>query len=109
MAVTAEDIAFVRDLFSGLPALTTRKMFGGLSVYSEGQIFAIIGPENRIYIKASGPLAEALAAEGGAQFVYEGKEKTASMGYWTLPESALDDPDEAADWARRALDAAVRG
>ena len=31
-----------------------------------------------------------------------------SMGYWTLPESALDDPDEALSWARRSLEVAVR-
>lgn len=31
-----------------------------------------------------------------------------SMGYWTLPETALDDPDEAVVWARRALEVAVR-
>ena len=103
MAVTEEEIAFVRDLFSALPAITTRKMFGGLSIYSEGQIFAIIGPEDVIYIKAKGPLAEALAAEGSFQFVFEGKEKTASMGYWSLPDTAVDDPEEACAWARRAL------
>ena len=26
--------------------------------------------------------------------------------YWSLPESALDDPEEAGDWGRRALAAA---
>ena len=31
-----------------------------------------------------------------------------SMGYWTLPEMALDDPDEAVAWARRSLAVAVR-
>ena len=30
------------------------------------------------------------------------------MGYWTLPEAALDDPEAACDWARRALDALIR-
>jgi len=27
----------------------------------------------------------------------------ASMGYWTLPDGALDDPEEACHWARKAL------
>ena len=30
------------------------------------------------------------------------------MPYWRLPESALDDPDEAAGWARRSLIPAER-
>jgi DNA transformation protein len=29
--------------------------------------------------------------------------RTGSINYWRLPESALDDPDEAVDWARRAV------
>ena len=29
--------------------------------------------------------------------------KVASMGYWTLPDSAIEDPDEACAWARRSL------
>lgn len=102
MAVSDDQIAFVRDLFRSIPGVTTRKMFGGLGIYSEGTIFALIGPGDAIMVKARGTLAEALEAEGSEQFrTYEGK--TVNMPYWTLPESALDDPDEAADWARRSL------
>lgn len=102
MAVTDDQVAFVRDLFRAIPGVTTRKMFGGLGIYSEGTIFALIGPGDAIMVKARGALADDLAAEGSEQFrTYEGK--TVNMPYWTLPESALDDPDEAADWARRSL------
>lgn len=102
MAVTDDQVAFVRDLFRAIPGVTTRKMFGGLGIYSEGTIFALIGPGDAIMVKARGALADDLAAEGSEQFrTYEGK--TVNMPYWTLPESALDDPDEAADWACRSL------
>ena len=75
-------------------------MMGGLSIYSAGQIFAILDSQGRLYLKASGPFAEALAAEGAAKFdIGDGR----GMNYWTLPEAALDDPDLACDWARRAL------
>jgi DNA transformation protein len=30
------------------------------------------------------------------------------LGYWSLPDSATDDPDEAADWARGAFEVALR-
>jgi DNA transformation protein len=30
------------------------------------------------------------------------------MSYWRVPDSALDDPDEAAGWGRLALEAARR-
>ncbi|WP_300583959.1 TfoX/Sxy family protein [Marivita sp.] len=104
MAVSDEQIAFVRDLFRGLPSITTRKMFGGLGIYSEGVIFAVIGPEETLLLKARGPLAEDLAAEGCEQWSYEGKSgKPSRMPYWTLPDAALDDPEEACTWARRSL------
>ena len=104
MAVSDEQIAFVHDLFRGLPAISTRKMFGGLGIYSEGVIFAIIGPEDALLLKARGQLADDLAAEGCQQWSYEGiSGKPSVMPYWTLPDAALDDPDEACAWARRSL------
>ncbi|MCR9156634.1 MAG: TfoX/Sxy family protein [Rhodobacteraceae bacterium] len=104
MAVSDEQIAFVHDLFRGLPAISTRKMFGGLGIYSEGVIFAIIGPEDALLLKARGQLADDLATEGCQQWSYEGKSgKPSVMPYWTLPDAALDDPDEACAWARRSL------
>ncbi|MGR3504188.1 TfoX/Sxy family protein [Pseudaestuariivita sp.] len=107
MAVTAEEIAWAREVFQEVPDVTTRKMFGGLSLYSEGTIFAIIGPDEELLIKAKGDLAEALEAEGSHQWVYDGHKdsgkKPTVMPYWSLPDSALDDPEEAAMWARRSL------
>ncbi|WP_434287580.1 TfoX/Sxy family protein [Celeribacter sp. SCSIO 80788] len=102
MSVTDEDIAFIYDLFGPLGALSHRKMMGGLSIYSEGQFFAILSSDDRVYLKASGDFAETLAAEGCEKFEME---KGRGMNYWTLPEAALDDPDLASDWARRALGA----
>lgn len=103
MAITDADIAWVRDVFAQVDAVTTRKMFGGLGIYSQGTIFALIGPQEQLMIKAKEDLATELESLGCTPFVYEGKTKTAHMPYWTLPDSALDDPQEAADWARRSL------
>ena len=84
--------------------VTARAMMGGLAVYAGGRIFAILGPEDRLFLRAKGPLAADLAAAGSEQFVYARRDGvTARMGYWTLPEDALDDPAEACGWARRAL------
>ncbi len=100
MSVTDEDIAFVYDLFAAVGALSHRKMMGGLSIYSDGQIFAILSSEARVYLKASGNFAKDLAAEGAIKFELEDGR---GMNYWTLPDAALDDPELASDWARRAL------
>lgn len=104
MAVSAETKDFIKDLFGNLGGITTRAMMGGLCIYSDGQIFAILGEDDQIYLKAKGAFADELAAEGCRKFEFEKKDgKIASMGYWTLPDEALDDPELATEWGRRAL------
>lgn len=104
MTVAEGDIAYALDLFAGLGALTTRKMMGGLCLYQQGTIFAILQSDGSVWLKGAGPLVAQLEAEGCSRWVYERKDGgVASMPYWTMPGAALDDPDLACDWARRAL------
>ena len=108
------DPAWIRDLFSGLGAITTRRMMGGLSAYADGRIFDAAGREGALYLRAKGSLAKELTAMGGKPFVVRRPDGTEGrMGYVTLPEAALDDPEAACDLARRALgegsDAATGG
>lgn len=102
MAVTDSEIAFAHELFEGLGTITHRKMMGGLSIYCDGQIFAILSSSGRLYLKASGAFAEEMAEEGSEKFeMGDGR----GMNYWTMPDAGLDDPETACDWARRALTA----
>ena len=103
MSISNADIAFVKDLFAGVGTLTTRKMFGGLAIYADGVIFALINSTGAL-MRAKGALAEELAAEGSQQFIHEVKGATrAVMPYWTLPCAAMDEPELACDWAQRSL------
>jgi DNA transformation protein len=104
MTISDSDIAFVHELFDGVGQITHRKMMGGLTVYADGQVFAILTAEGRPYLKAKGAFAEEMAGAGSEKFEFVDKTgKVLTMGYWSLPEAALDDPDLACDWARRAL------
>ena len=95
MSVSDADIAFATDLLSPLGALSTRKMFGGLGIYRDGQIFALLSSAGQLYLKAQGEVANAMQAQGSTQFH--------NMPYWSLPDAALDDPEVAVDWARRSI------
>lgn len=105
MAIGRAEIEFVTDLFAPLAPLSTRKMMGGLSIYSDGRIFAMMFSTGQLMIKATDDLAAELQAIGSSQFTYSNKKsgKLVALPYWTLPDSALDDPDEACDWARKSL------
>lgn len=108
MAISQEAREHVLDLFQGVGDVTTRSMMGGLCLYSNGQIFAILASTEQIYLKADGDFAQELEALGCQKFSMTRKDgSVGSMGYWTLPDSAMDDPQEAASWGHRAL-AALR-
>ncbi|WP_344847489.1 TfoX/Sxy family protein [Celeribacter arenosi] len=99
MSITPEMIARAEDLFAPLGQITTRKMMGGLAIYHAGTIFASLDSEGAVYLKAKGPFAAELEAAGARQFITP----RGPMGYWTVPDDALDDPEMASDWGRRAL------
>ena len=105
MSITAEEIEFALDLFSDLGPLTTRKMMGGLCIYLDGTIFAIVHSDFGTMIKGAGDFQKELDSMDLTRWTYqrENAAKPTAMPYWKLPDSALDDPDEACDLARRAL------
>lgn len=102
----AYDPAFgdwVRDHLQGLGPIEIKRMFGGAGVKSDGSMFAILD-DGVLWLKADEALARDLQAEGARQFTYPTKDGgQMSMAYWSLPETALDDPDEAVHWARRSI------
>ena len=104
MAVSEDDITFALELLSGVGPLTTRKMMGGLCIYCDGVIFALLYSDGQLFLKAQGDFVPRIEELGGERWTYqrEGK-KPVSMPYWTLPDAYLDDPDEAAALAREAL------
>lgn len=101
---------FVRELLAGLGPVTIKRMFGGAGVYLDGVMFGLIAEET-LHLKVDDALKRDLVADGSGPFVWMPQNgpkagQAVEMGYWRLPEAALDDPDEAVRWARRALDVA---
>ncbi len=102
------DAEAIRDVFSGLRPIHIRRMFGGHGIYQGELMFALeVGGE--LYLKIDEETVEIFRGLGSRPFTYERRDgRAATMSYWLMPESALDDPDEAAPLARLALEAARR-
>jgi DNA transformation protein len=84
-------------------------MFGGKGIYHNGLIIAIdLGDE--ILLKADPISGPDFAAAGAAQWTYANRKsgRPVAMPYWSVPDRAVDDPDEFTLWARKAYEAAVR-
>ena len=107
MAISPEYRAFLEELFSPIPGVSFRAMFGGLGVYRDGAMFGLVAYE-RLYFKVDGETEPAFAAAGAEPFVYEGKSKPIQMSYWTAPDDCFDDPEAFEAWARLGLEAARR-
>lgn len=99
----------ITELFAGLGPVSIRRMFGGKGIYFEGVIFALI-LRDELMLKADAQSAPDFEAAGCTQWVYVNakRSKPVAMPYWTVPDSALDDPDEMTEWARRAFEAGLR-
>jgi len=100
------DPGFLRhilDLFAELGPLHTGRMFGGTSIYQDDAMFAVIFGD-AIYMKSDPDLGVAYTDAGATPFVYDTKTGARTIhGLMSLPDSALDDPEEALAWARRSL------
>ena len=104
MSVSVDEIARAEELLEPVGGLSTRKMMGGASFYSHGAIFAIISSEGRIYLKADGDMADKLHGLGGETFSMVRKNGTVGrMGYVSLTEDTLENPDAVVELAREAL------
>ncbi|NBJ13544.1 TfoX/Sxy family protein [Microvirga arsenatis] len=102
------DAEAIRDVFRGLGPVQIRRMFGGQGIYQDGLMFALEA-YGELYLKADAQSVGIFEDFGSRPFSFETRDgRTTLTSYWLIPESALDDPDEAADLARTALAAARR-
>ncbi len=102
------DSAAIEEMFQGLGPVTIKRMFGGKGIYHLGRIIAI-ELRGEMLLKADETSSPEFADAGATQWVYEGKKgNPVKMPYWTIPDSAYDEPDEMARWVRLAYEAALR-
>ncbi|MEQ8479161.1 MAG: TfoX/Sxy family protein [Hoeflea sp.] len=103
------DNDLIREMFDSLGDITIKKMFGGKGIYHKGVILAL-EVDGEIMLKADAETAPAFSEAGATQWVYEGKarSKPVSMPYWSIPDEAIDDPEELTRWVRLAWEAALR-
>jgi len=102
------DAEAIRDVFRGLGPIQIRRMFGGQGVY-QGELMFALEAYGELYLKTDDQSMEVFRGLGSRPFVYESKDgRKTTMSYWLMPESALDDADEAVELARLALEAARR-
>ncbi|WP_119391455.1 TfoX/Sxy family protein [Taklimakanibacter lacteus] len=108
MATSAQYLDFIKEQLAGFGPVTLRRMFSGAGVYRDGLMFALIARDT-LYFKADAASQGEFEALSLPPFTYAAKgQKRVIMSYWRAPEACLDDPEEMAQWARKAFGAALR-
>lgn len=99
---------YMLELLAGFGRVEARRMFGGAGLYRDGVMFGILD-DDAAFFRVDDVLQAEMEAQGSVPWVYSMKPdgSVRSMGYWRMPETAADDPDEAVAIARRAFAAAL--
>lgn len=102
------DAEAIHDLLAEVGPVRIRRMFGGQGVFIDDMMFALEA-DGVLYIKADTETENVFSDAGSEKFSYAvANGKILSLGYWSLPDEALDDPSAAEIWARRGIEAARR-
>ena len=104
MAVSDSFLTFVLGQLDGVRDVTWRRMFGGVGLYAGERFFGLID-NDRLYFKADDATVVDYTREGMGPF-RPGPSQAASMKYYEVPVSVLEDAGELARWARRSVDVA---
>jgi len=107
MAVSAEFRDYLEDLFAPVGGVTQRRMFGGLGIFRDGLMIALVDDEV-LYFKADETTVPQFETEGSEPFVYQSKGKAVALSYWRAPDFLFDDAEAFRDWALAAHEAALR-
>ena len=94
MSEFAEHLA---DLFAEFGEVQVRRMFGAHGLFHDGLMFGIVA-DDTLYLKV----------DPGHVEPFESRGRRVTLSYYQAPAEVLDDPAQAARWARRAHDAALR-
>lgn len=108
MAADAGLIDWIAEGLAPLGTLSKRAMMGGVTLYLDGTIFAIIA-DDALWLKADAASDALWDAAGCARFTYDfGHGRTGTMNYRRAPDDVYDDVEALAHWARLALEAGRR-
>lgn len=100
MSVSPEYLDFVKDQLRRIPALSYRRMFGAVGIYSQGYFFAIVN-DDVLYFKVDDSNRPDYEAAGTAQF-WPMKDKV-PMSYFEVPAEVIEDESALKLWADKAI------
>jgi DNA transformation protein len=104
--VSSDYLQYVLEQLARLPRVTSRRMFGGIGLYSDGVFFGIIDNDT-VFFKVDDSTRGRYVERGSEAFRPYKDRPEVSMSYFHVPADVLEDADELVPWGRAAVRAAV--
>lgn len=101
MAVSPSYLTFVLEQLAGLPRVTSRRMFGGVGLYSDATFFSVLDNDT-LFFKVDDETRPRYEKRRMPPFApIPGKPPM--RGYYQVPPAVLEDADELTAWAADAV------
>lgn len=107
MAVTAAYRDYVLEQLAALRGVSSRRMFGGVGLYSEGWFFGLIAADV-LYFKVDDSNRAQFESRGCEAFRPFADRPQYSMAYFQVPVDVLEDAEQLFAWAQRSIAVAQR-
>ncbi len=102
-----EYVDYLVELMTPMGGVSSKRMFGGAGVFKDGKMFGLVA-DDVLYFKVDDINRDEFTALGLGPFMYDGKGKTMSLGYFRCPDEALESPALMTAWAGSGYGAALR-
>jgi DNA transformation protein len=106
MAVQPQFLAYILEQLAGLEGLRSRRMFGGVGLYS-GELFFGLIDDDTLFFKTDGTNSAEYTARKMPRFMPFPERPEAVMAYYQVPADIIEDGEELPAWARKSVAVAL--
>ena len=106
MPVSKNFIDYVLEQLSPIGSVESRRMFGGIGLYSGGLFFGLMD-DDTLYFKVDDSNRSDYEGRGSKPFCPFPDKSEFSMSYYDLPADVLEDAEELTRWARKSVSVAA--
>lgn len=107
MSVQETYLAYILEQLAGLGSLRSNRMFGGIGLYSREIFFGLID-DDTLFFKTDESNIAPYQERGMKRFMPFPDRPEAVLGYHQVPADVIEDAEQLVDWARKAVEVALR-
>jgi DNA transformation protein len=102
MAVQPQYLAYILEQLESLGRLRSRRMFGGVGLYS-GELFFGLIDDDTLFFKSDATNSADYLARNMPRFMPFPDRPEAVMAYYQVPADIIEDAESLVSWARKAV------